>query len=65
MTAAYTPTVRNPSVAVVVAFPPLTEGELQEKLLGAKKYTGNSVYLRNLYSYSLESDDLVSEEGDG
>jgi hypothetical protein len=58
------PTERDPAVAVAVAFPPLNFTEYEEKLVSAKKYVGNSVYLRNFYGPSLETDDSASEVED-
>lgn len=60
----YVPSVLEPALAVLVAFPPMSQAEISEKLRDAQKYTGNSVYLRNLYGLDSQSDDYLNEDDD-
>lgn len=51
----------SPLIAVAIAFPKMDPIEAIWAAENAKKYTGNSVYLRILYSDSYETDEVEEE----
>lgn len=51
-------TASDPLVAVAIAYPKLDPEDALVKAAQAKKYVGNSVYIRNRYSGFDDSDDL-------